>query len=120
MLPLAGDHGGVVEGELPGGEGEGLLPGEGLQVGGHAAALGVVGAEDHHGAAGLLAEGGGEVGPVGRGEPGQGRRAGAIVQGGQQGLKFGDPLQGGEEKFHSGLLEIEKNGSDRDGESPRF
>ena len=92
VLPLTAYHGGVVEGELPGGEGKGFFPGEGLQIGGHPLALGFVGTEKNHRAARLLPQSGGEVGPVGGGKAADRRRGAARIQGGQKLLKFRNAL----------------------------
>ena len=94
VLVLPGHHGGVVEGELPGGQGAHLLPRQGGQIPGHPLGLPLVGAHHHHRPAGLLADAGGKVGPVHRRQAGQGRRAGPAVDGRQQGAIFGDIIKG--------------------------
>ncbi len=103
LLPLPGDHGGVVEKELPGGKGEDLFPGKGPEVGGHAAALGVVGAEHRHRPPGGLPHGGGHVGPMDGREPGHRRRTGPPVQGGQEESEFRDRAERGEQQLHGHL-----------------
>ena len=100
VLPLVGDHGGVVEGERPGGEERDLLPQQGGEVGGHALGVGLVGADHHHAAPGLPAHSGGEVGPVHAGQPAHRRGTGARVDGGEQGLKFRDLADQGCQFLH--------------------
>ena len=75
MLPLPGGHGGVVEGKLPGRQQKDLLPGKRAQIGLELFSLGLVGAEQHHRAAGPFPKSGGKISPVDRGQAGNsGRR----------------------------------------------
>ena len=84
VLPLAGDHSGVVKGEFPAGQGEDLLPGKGMEVLSKALGLPFVGAHHHHPPAGLGPKSGGKVGAVDCRQAGHGRRAGTRIQGGEQ------------------------------------
>ena len=104
VLPLPGDHGGVVEGELPAGEEADLFAGEGAEVLGQALGLPLVGAHHRHRPAGPGPEPGGKMGAVDRRQAGHGRRAGARVQGGEQGAEFRHPVQDVEKLFHTVLL----------------
>ena len=100
VLILPGYHRRVVEGELPGGQGGHLLPGEGGQVLLHPLGLPLVGAHHHHRPLQLLVEPGGKVGPVDRRQAGKGHRAGPVVDGRRQGTIFRDILQRGQQLFH--------------------
>ena len=95
VLPLAGDHGRVVKGKLPGLQGAHRLAGKGGQVLCHALGLPLVGAHHHHRALLVPAHSGGKIGPMHRTQPGKGRRAPAAVHGGQQALKFRNAVEGG-------------------------
>ena len=88
VLPLVGDGGDAVEHEGAGGEHRDLPSGEIGQVPGHPPGLPLVGAHHHHGTAGLLPQGGGEVGPVDRRQAGDGGGGFPALQGGGQLLKF--------------------------------
>ena len=98
VLPLAGGRPGV-EQKVPGGEEGNLPPGEGGQVPGHAPGLPVVGAHQHQGAAGGLAEPRGHIGPVDGGQPRQGQGALPLCQGLGQG---GEVPQPGEKAGETG------------------
>ena len=88
VLPLAGDSGDAVEHEGAGGEHRDLPSSEIGQVPGHPPGLPLVGAHHHHRAAGLLPQGGGEVGSVDRRQAGDSGGGLPALQGGGQLLKF--------------------------------
>ena len=85
--------------KVPGGEEGDLSPGEGGQVPGHAPGLPVVGAHQHQGAAGGLAEPRGHIGPVDGGQPRQSQGALPLCQGLGQG---GEVPQPGEKAGETG------------------
>ena len=84
VLILAGDHRGMVEGELPGRHQAHLLPGQDPQVPAEALPLGLIGAEQHHAPAGLPPDRGGDIGPQHRGEAGEGRGASPLLHSRQE------------------------------------
>ena len=92
MLPLMGDGGRVVEGELPAGEQLHLQPGEGGQILPHPAGVGVIGADHHHRLPLLCLDGRRHMGPVNGGEAGHRHRAPAIFHIRQQFPEFGNPV----------------------------
>ena len=98
VLPLAGGCPRVKQ-KVPGGKEGDLPPGEGGQVPGHAPGLPVVGAHQHQGAAGGLAEPRGHIGPVDGGQPRQGQGALPLCQGLGQG---GEVPQPGEKAGETG------------------
>ena len=91
VLPLAGDHGGVVKGEVPGGQPPDGLAGKGGQVLSQTVGLGFVGAQQHHRAARLLPDSGGKVGSVDGGQAGHRRRTAPRVESCQQAGEFRYP-----------------------------
>ena len=108
VLPLAGEGGGVVEGEVPGAQHRDGNPGKGGQVPGQPCALGLVGADHHHRAPGNQADAGGDVAAVDGRRPGQGHRGAAPLQGGKELLKFRYAVQGGGKQFHREHLIFDK------------
>ena len=108
VLPLAGEGGGVVEGEVPGTQHGDARPDESPQVSGQLLPLALVGAHHHHRPAGGQANAGGDVTAVNGSRTGQGRGGAASFQRGQELLKFGQAVQGASEQLHGKHLEIWK------------
>ena len=90
VLPLAGDHGGIVEGKLPGGQPKDRLPGQSGQVLPQTGGLGLVGAQKDHRTPGISPDAGGKMGAVDRRQPCDGRGTPAGVDGRQNLGKFRD------------------------------
>ena len=87
MLPLSGGGPGMKL-KVPAGKDRDLGAQEGGQISGHTPGLSVVSADHNHRAAGLLPEGGGQMGPVDGGQAGERQGALPLFQGLQK-LKAG-------------------------------
>ena len=94
VLPLVGDGGGGVEGELPARQLEHRGAQQGLQVPGQLGPLHLLGAEQHHRPVQLPGDAGGHKGPVHRGQPRGGHGTPPRVNAQEQIFEFGHPLQG--------------------------
>ena len=107
VLPLVGG-GARVKDKVSGREQGRLLPGEGLQIGGQALGLGVVGAEENQRPPQIPTQTRCQKGAAGPGETGGRHGGGAAVQGGEEALVFGQSPEQFGQSFHTYSLSASK------------